>query len=249
MASKDLLRRKVWAKLRKVAVPDSRFSFDFSMFIPDFEGSSECTKRIREMDIWKNMQIAFITPDNCLIELRKWGIIDNKTQIMSTYGIKGGFLVWTRRDIPEGQEEFAATLDGAQKYAKPITLEAIKKLGRIDLVITGASAVNLEGVRYGKGHGYFDLEWGMFSSIGVIDENTPLLAVVHDFQVIDQKLPVSPYDSIADYIITPTRTIKVEGRKTKPKGILWNKLKKGMLEEMPPLHELKEMRKPRVAGR
>ena len=83
----------------------------------------------------------------------------------------------------------------------------------------------------------------MFSSIGVIDDNTPLLAVVHDCQVIDQKLPVSPYDSITDYIITPTRTIKVEGRKTKPKGIHWNKLQKGMLEEIPPLQELKQMRR------
>lgn len=103
--------------------------------------------------------------------------------------------------------------------------------------------MNLEGVRYGKGHGYFDLEWGMFSSIGVIDENTPLLAVVHDCQVIDQKLPISPYDSITDYIITPTRLIEVERHKSKPKGVLWNKLRKGMLKEMPPLQELKQIQR------
>jgi len=243
MASKDLLRKKVWTKLREVAVPDSRFRFDFSMYIPDFEGSGECTKRIREMDLWMNMRTSFITPDNCLIELRKWGILDGKTVVLPTYGLKGPFFMYTRKEVPEGQEDFAATLDGTLKYGKPIGLAEIKELGHFDMVVTGASAVNLEGVRYGKGHGYFDLEWGMFSSIGVIDENTPLLTVVHDCQVIDQKLPVSLYDSITDYIITPTRIIKIERHKTKPKGVLWNKLRKGMLKEMPPLQELKEMQK------
>jgi hypothetical protein len=53
-------------------------------------------------------------------------------------------------------------------------------------------------------------------------------------QVIGQKLPISPYDSLTDYIIAPTRLIEVQRRKSKPKGVLWNKLRKGMLKEMPP---------------
>lgn len=241
MPSKNALRKEVWTKLRKVAVPDSRFHLDFSMYIPDFTGSSECVRQIREMDIWKQSSVNFITPDNCLVELRKCGILDNKTQIMTTYGIRGGFLIWTREDIPKGQEDFAATLDGAQRYARPILLEGIKRIGHLDLVVTGASAVNLDGVRYGKGHGYFDLEWGIFSGLGVVDSRTSLLTVVHDCQVVDRKLPVSPFDTITDYIITPTRTIKVETRRQKPKGIRWKSLQKGMLKEIPSLTELREM--------
>ena len=37
-----------------------------------------------------------------------------------------------------------------------------RDLGKIDLMLTGASAVSKNGVRFGKGHGFFDLEWGMF---------------------------------------------------------------------------------------
>lgn len=243
MPSKNALRREVWKKLREVAVPDSRFHLDFTMYIPDFVGSSECVRQIREMDIWKQSLVNFITPDNCLVELRKRGILDNKTQIMTTYGIRGGFLIWTREDIPNGQEDFAATLDGAQRFARAISLEGIKKLGHLDLVVTGASAVNLDGVRYGKGHGYFDLEWGIFSALGVVDNRTSLLTVVHDCQVIDQEFPVSPYDTITDYIVTPTRTVKVEKRRPRPKGIKWERLQRKMLEEIPPLRELKKMEK------
>lgn len=38
----------------------------------------------------------------------------------------------------------------------------------------------MEGVRFGKGHGFFDLEWGMFSDLKLVDENPPVVAVVHD---------------------------------------------------------------------
>jgi 5-formyltetrahydrofolate cyclo-ligase len=241
MVSKSTVRREVWNKLREVAVPDSRFHLDFSMYIPDFEGSDKCVKQIREMDLWKQSLVNFITPDNCLVELRKWGILDKKTQIMTTYGIRGGFLIWTREDVPNGQEDFASTLDGAQRYARQISLEGIKEMGHLDLVVTGASAVNLDGVRYGKGHGYFDLEWGIFSELGVVDLKTSMLTVVHDCQVIDRKFPVSPYDTITDYIITPTRTIKVERQRKKPNGIQWRRLQRKMLKEIPSLIELKEM--------
>jgi 5-formyltetrahydrofolate cyclo-ligase len=247
MVSKNVVRTKVWNELRKVAFPDSRFHLDFSNYIPDFEGSSACVTQIRGMEIWKQSSVIFVTPDNCLVELRKWGILDTKTQIMTIHGIKG-FLIWTRKDVPEGQEDFASTLDGAQRYAKPITLGEIRNLGHVDLVITGASAVNLEGVRYGKGHGYFDLEWGILTSIGVVDSTTPLLTVVHDCQVIDKKFPLSPYDTIADYVITPTRTITMQGHKKKPQGIRWRSLQQGMLRDMPPLNELQKMTRERTVS-
>jgi len=244
MGSKEILREKIWTKLRKVAIPDSRFRYDFSMFIPDFQGSSECTKKIREMDLWKNARTPIvIEPDNCLDELRKYAVLDNKTQIMSTYGIWGGYLIWGRDDVPEGQEEFAGTLDGSERFGKPISLQGIKKYGRLDLVVTGAAAVNLDGIRYGKGHGYFDLEWGIFSAIGAFDDTTTVVTVVHDCQIIEKKLPASEYDTITDYIVTPTRLIKVKSGRQKPKGVFWNKLQKDMIAKIPTLHELKEIEK------
>jgi 5-formyltetrahydrofolate cyclo-ligase len=37
-------------------------------------------------------------------------------------------------------------------------LREISSFGKIDLLITGISLVTEKGVRWGKGHGYFDLE-------------------------------------------------------------------------------------------
>lgn len=45
-----------------------------------------------------------------------------------------------------------------EHFARPITLEEIARRGRFDFMVTGASAVSVDGVRFGKGHGLFDLE-------------------------------------------------------------------------------------------
>ena len=70
-------------------------------------------------------------------------------------------------DVPEGKEELATTLDGMEKFMKPISLKEIKeKLEKVDMLVTGASAITPSGIRFGKGHGYFDLEWAMLGNSG-----------------------------------------------------------------------------------
>jgi len=107
--------------------------------------------------------------------------------------------------------------------------------------VTGASAVSRNGVRFGKGHGFFDLEWAMFYQIGVADSNTPVVAVVHDCQVLKDNLTPSAYDTICDIIITPTQVIFVEGVQKPTHGVLWDKLEPGMMENISFLRELKEL--------
>jgi 5-formyltetrahydrofolate cyclo-ligase len=236
---KSILRENVWKNLEKVAKPDSRFHLDFGEFIPDFEGSEKCIEKITALELYKNAKLIMITPDNNLEKLRKECIIDKKTYIMPTYGIRRGFLKLSKNEVPSGQELFSSTLDGVEKFGVPITLKEIKGL-KIDFMVTGASIVNTEGVRHGKGHGYFDLEFAMLREIGSVNEKTPIIAVVHDCQVTKDKFPVSPNDTIVDIIITPTRVISVKTKYQKPLGINWKKLPKEMLDAIPPLKELKK---------
>jgi 5-formyltetrahydrofolate cyclo-ligase len=92
----------------------------------------------------------------------------------------------------------------------------------------------------GKGHGYFDLEWGILTKIGAANENTPVVTIIHDLQYVeDLDIPVTPHDSIVDYIITPTRAIKVEKKYKKPMGMDWSMLDEKYIESIPPLAELK----------
>ena len=50
---KDLIRQKVYPELVKVAFPDSRFHFDFSSYITDFEGSDKAIDRLLAHRTWQ----------------------------------------------------------------------------------------------------------------------------------------------------------------------------------------------------
>ena len=242
MSNSKLVRERIWGKLKGVAKPDTRFHLNFGEVIPDFEGSEAATDRITALPEYHASKFAFITPDNCLVELRRRMLAQGKPFVMSTYGIFRGFLYVEPGSVPKGAELYAAWLDGMEHFGRPITLEEITKMGRFDFMVTGASAVSVDGVRFGKGHGFFDLEWGMFTDLGLADDNTPVIAAVHDVQVVEEKLHPSETDILVDTIATPTRLITVERRGRRPRGVKWELLSPEQLQSTPPLRELAHMR-------
>lgn len=242
MSTSKIIRQRIWTKLHEVAKPDTRFHLNFGEVIPDFQGSERATEHIVAMSAYKACKYAFITPDNCLVDLRRRMIEAGIPFVMSTYGIYRGFLLMEPGMVPKGAELYAAWLDGMEHFGKPISLEEIARRGRFDLMVTGASAVSMDGVRFGKGHGFFDLEWGMFTDLGIVDESTPVVAIVHDVQVVEDKLHPSATDILVDHIATPTRMIKVERRAKRPHGVKWELLEQEQIDATPPLQELRRMR-------
>jgi 5-formyltetrahydrofolate cyclo-ligase len=242
VSASKIIRQRIWTKLLDVAKPDTRFHLNFAEVIPDFHGSEAATGHIMAMPAYKSCNYAFITPDNCLVDLRRSMIEAGITFVMSTYGIYRGFLLIEPGMVPEGAELYAAWLDGMEHFARPITLAEIAKRGRFNLMVTGASAVSLDGVRFGKGHGFFDLEWGMFTDLGIAGDATPVVAVVHDVQVVEDKLQPSATDILVDYIATPSRMITVERRAKRPHGVKWELLEPEQIAATPPLQELRRMR-------
>ncbi len=214
---------------------------NFSEVIPDFEGSDKATDHVTAMPGYKDAKFLFITPDNCLVDLRRHLIEEGKTFFMSTYGIYRGFLMIEPGMVPKGAELYAAWLDGMEHFARPVSLAEVAKRGPIDFLVTGASAVSVDGVRFGKGHGFFDLEWGMFTDLGLVGEQTPVVAMVHDCQVVHEKLHPSATDILVDYIATPTNLHKVERRAKRPHGVIWDLLEPEQIKQTPPLQELRAM--------
>ncbi len=246
MTRTKIVREKIWERLRPVARPDSRFHFNFAEVIPDFEGSETATARVTELPAYQNGSFAFVTPDNGLAALRQHMLEAGKSLVVSTYGIYRGFYLLEPAMVPNGQERFASWLDGLEYFGRPITLAEISARGRFDFMVTGASAVSLDGVRFGKGHGFFDMEWGMFTEVGLADEATPVVAMVHDVQVIEEKLFPSETDILVDVIATPTRLIHVK-RQQRPRGIKWHLLEPEQIAATPPLQELQKLRGMRPA--
>lgn len=241
MSKSKIIRQQIWSKLYQVAKPDTRFHLNFAEVIPDFEGSEIATDHLVQMEDYASTEFAFITPDNCLVDLRRRMIAEGKSFVMSTYGIYRGFLLFEQGMVPPGAELYAAWLDGMEHFARPITLEEIARRGRFDFMATGASAVSVDGVRFGKGHGFFDLEWGMFTDLGLADESTPVVAVVHDCQLVQEKLTPSETDILVDCIVTPSGRHHVERRGKRPSGVKWNLLDPQQITDTPPLQELQRI--------
>jgi 5-formyltetrahydrofolate cyclo-ligase len=242
MGGTTMVRQRIWSKLRDVALPDSRFHLNFAEVIPDFVGSSTATDRLCELPFYRSGRYAFVTPDNCLVDLRRRMLESGRSMVVSTYGIYRGLILLEPEMVPKGQELFAAWLDGLEHFGQPITLAEVAERGAFDFMATGASAVSLDGVRFGKGHGFFDLEWGMFTDLGLVDERTPVAAVVHDVQVVEDKLFPSPTDIIVDWIATPSALHRVERTHPRPRGVKWELLSPEQIEATPPLQELQRLR-------
>ncbi|MBP2551873.1 5-formyltetrahydrofolate cyclo-ligase [Neorhizobium galegae] len=242
MAQPRVIRQRIWESLKAVARPDTRFHLSFSEFIPDFEGVEQATDRIAGLDAWKDMKLAFVTPDNSMTELRRRLIAEGKAFVMSTYNMQRGFLYMAPGIVPAEAAPFAAWLDGMEHFARPIDLAELSRIGRFDFLATGASAVTRDGIRFGKGHTYFDLEWGMFTDLGLVDERTPVAAIVHDVQVVDEQMSPSETDIQVDYIATPNRLATVARQNRRPRGIQWDRLTRDEIADTPPLKELARMR-------
>lgn len=242
MDHKTDVRTKVWQELLKVAVPDSRFHYDFGEFIADFDGGDAACERLTAHRYYKDAKVIFIAPDNCIERLREQALRDGKTVLMTTYSIKRGF--WLLEPERIGAENFrmASLLDAMEHFARPVSLADIaREIPRVDFMVTGTGAINHEGVRFGKGHGFFDVEWAMLFEMGCIDVSTPAAAVVHDCQLLDETLYPEDYDTVVDAVFTPTRTIEVDAPHKPDQGIIWDRLDPHMFATIPPLQELKAM--------
>lgn len=250
------VRSRVWQNLRQVAYPDSRFHLNFSSFIPDFQGSDAANDALLSHPCYPSPLLpksehaaVFITPDNCLEYLREKTLERGIKVLTTTYGIRRGLQLLDPKVIPSSLYRYASILDGMEKVAQPVTLAEIAAQGlEINLMVTGTGAINKQGIRFGKGHGYFDLEWAMLYSVGVVSTGTITAAVVHDCQVLQgQGLVPEPYDTVCDLVFTPTTVFHVDGAAAaKPTcGILWDRLEANMWGDIPPLRELKTIEQAR----
>ncbi len=240
MNEMQTVRRRVWQELQRHARPDSRYHWDFTAFIPDFEGSQRCTETVAAMELYQRAQRVFVTPDNNLASLRARCLLDAKTLIVPTYAIRRGFWLLERQDVPQGQEAFAATLDGLEVFATPLDLDRLASGDHLDLLVTGASVINSEGVRISPTPSYFDLEWLILRTLGLVEQDTPVVACVHDCQLVDWPCEPHPLGSVVDLIVTPTGAYEATGEHPKPAAIRWEHLPWQVVAEIPMLRRLYE---------
>ncbi|KKW68356.1 hypothetical protein AAV94_05440 [Lampropedia cohaerens] len=234
------LRHGVWEDLAAVARPDSRFHLRFTEFIPDFAGAADAVERLVCLPDFARATHVFLTPDNSLTGLRQRCLEAGISVVVSSYDMARGFFHFPAGSVPRDLARYAAWLDGLEHFAKPVSLAELAALGRFDWVVTGAAAVATSGVRFGRGHGWFDLEWRLFGELGLVDARTPIATLVHDVQVLEQPLFPAEEDIPVDVICTPSRTLQVPRVQSRPRRIDWARISQSQIQAAPALRELRQ---------
>jgi 5-formyltetrahydrofolate cyclo-ligase len=236
-------REQIWAELSKVARPDSRFHWDFSSFICDFEGSEKCSDQLLELVAItdRGRRQIFVTPDNCLEDFRYKLIQRGIPFVMTTYGIVRGFYRLEPATIPASDHRYAATLDGFDRYSEQLSLRQLQETEKFSLLVTGGSAVSKNGVRFGKGHGYFDFEWAVLSELGLTDSSSVVADVVHDCQFVNEVMPAEKHDVVVDWVITPTQEIHIDQSSRQRGRVFWEMVPGTEFAELSIVAELRDI--------
>ncbi|XP_041314805.1 methenyltetrahydrofolate synthase domain-containing protein isoform X1 [Pyrgilauda ruficollis] len=235
--SKWDIREKVWEHLEASGLAD--FPRPVRGRIPNFKGSLQACCSLRELEVFSRAREVKVDPDKPLEGARLAALQARKTLLVPTPRLRSG--LFNRIVPPPGATKEmlrrCATSQGVRDYSVPVGLDG---KAQVDLVVVGSVAVSEKGWRIGKGEGYADMEYAMMVSMGAVQEDTPVVTIVHDCQVLDiaEEL-LGDHDLTVDYILTPTRTIQTNCKRPKPQGIMWHKVSSEMLGKIPILKTLR----------
>ncbi|NXO28501.1 MTHSD protein, partial [Cisticola juncidis] len=243
--SKWDIREKVWEHLEASGLADE-FILLMAPSLP--QGSLQACSSLGELDVFSRAREVKVDPDKPLEGARLAALQARKTLLVPTPRLRTG--LFNRIVPPAGATKEilrrCATSQGVRDYSVPVGLDG---KAQVDLVVVGSVAVSEKGWRIGKGEGYADMEYAMMVSMGAVQEDTPVVTIVHDCQVLDiaEEL-LDDHDLTVDYILTPTRIIQTNCKRPKPQGILWHKARiqrdgSEMLGKIPILKTLRSREK------
>lgn len=174
--------------------------------IPNFVGSKTAANKLKILEEWKKAKVVFSAPDSALHPARRQALKEGKALLVAAPKIRGFYLL---KDIPLDKEAEAASIKGFSKFGKSVEIKP--QLGKVDLYLTGAVAVDKRGNRIGKGTGYGDREDEILSGARLMDEKTPRIALVHEVQVFeDFSSLMEEKDRKVQIIVTPKETYRIK---------------------------------------
>jgi 5-formyltetrahydrofolate cyclo-ligase len=236
---KQRIRERVWRLLEERGV--AAFPRPVYGRIPNFRGAEEAAARLLETLEWRRARIVKANPDAPQKWVRLAALRSGKILVMATPRLREGFLLLDPRLIPSYLHEKAATIRGAFQLGRKLSIDELRSMGGIDLIVTGSVAIDRRGHRIGKGEGYAEIEYGIMRELGLVGEDTPVATTIHDLQLVNY-IPREPYDLAVDIAATLRRLLRFEGAE-KPPGIIWGMLPCRKFREIPVLQELARIRK------
>ena len=245
VSQKNKLREEVWSKVdRFVKGPKP-----VRGRIPNFEGSRAASEKLVESEEFQNAEVVKVHPSLNAIPLREAVLRSGKSLLVPTLpGHDFLYFLVCPKLVQNKKFNWAAQKKGFNRIGIPLKLEDIPK---IDMFVAAATVVSSEGCRAGKGKGYGEVEWGICSELGVVNDSTTVATIVHDTQIVSPaKFPrhcMEPHDLPVDMIATPSTLIRCNRmvdaelavKLHRPKGIIWDKIGDQMLNDIGALKTLK----------
>jgi 5-formyltetrahydrofolate cyclo-ligase len=226
------IRKQIWGQMEAHKISPAPQGT-----IPTFPDQNKAAERMRRLEIYQRATTVMVPPDQAQLQVRINAVMDGKRLIMATPGLRDGFYLLKKERIKIKNLRGAARGSGVRRFgARLITTR--HEIGTVDLMVTGAVAVGIQGGRIGKGSGYFDLEYMILREIDSVNETTPICALVDDCQVMEE-VPMEAKDVAVDIICTPTRIIATERSFQRPAKIPWDLLPAKHSKGMRPLKELR----------
>lgn len=202
--------------------------------IPNFAGAKLAAERLTRHPAWQDAKVIKVNPDSPQTHARRLALEAGKTLVMAVPRLQEEhpFRLLDPSKLDEEQLRESSTIKGALKHGEVLDLEQVPEL---DLVLTGAVAVNLKGARVGKGSGFSDLEFALLHETGKISTDVPVCTTVHPIQILRENLLMTTHDISVDIVATPRAVIEVDGSFPRDNGILWDHLQPPQIHEIPVL--------------
>jgi 5-formyltetrahydrofolate cyclo-ligase len=80
--------------------------------------------------------------------------------------------------------------------------------------------------------------------MGLVGQQTPVIASVHDCQVVQDQVPYSEHDVTVNVIVTPTEVVRCRPL-PKPAGLVWDRMPREFATTRPYIRDVKRLRRPR----
>ena len=225
------IRERAWARL--AASGAARFPYPPTGRIPNFAGARRAAERLLAHAVFQDARRIKVNPDAPQRPVRELALRRGIAVLMPTPRLRAGFLLLDPERIGGSRIREAASLSGAARLGRRV---ALRELPRLDAVVVGSVAVDREGRRLGKGHGYGDLELGILRELG--HPSVPVATTVHPLQVVPL-LPDDPTDLRLSLVATPDELLEISRRPRPFPRIRWAHLSEEALREIPVLGELR----------
>lgn len=199
------------------------------------KGGGKVAEQLRRQDLYRQARSVFVTPAALLHQIRVNCLLDGKQLVLPTAGLKNGFFCIKPHTVPFRQFNMAMTKTGLHRFGR--RLEPGEKCG-IDLLLTGALAVDRGGSRLGNGTGYFDLSCAILSANGWLADNPHILAVVDQVQQVTVPLPRDSWDVIMTGMVTMEGCYRFAEQGRNDYEIFWQQLAAERIKKITPLWQL-----------